>query len=194
MMIILLLGLIKTFFFLRLYDILSPIVTMITNVIYDLRIFLLFYGILTFLFSLMLGILGVGNLNIPGKFKETYEGTSGYPGEEYEKLGMFMGNVLTTLRMSMGDFSFSAAIELNKAESIMYWFTWMFIVLMTSIIFLNFLVAEACASYEKVAEALDAFIYCEKASLIQEAEEMRPIKRKNQNLFPQFIVVREIEH
>jgi len=84
MMIILLLGLIKTFFFLRIFDVLSPIVTMLTNVIYDLRIFLLFYGILVFLFSLMLGILGIGNIEIPGGFKDTYEGTTGYPGEEYK--------------------------------------------------------------------------------------------------------------
>ena len=72
MMIILLLGLIKTFFFLRIIDILSPIVTMLTNVIYDLRIFLFFYGLLIYLFSLMLGILGVGNIKIPGGFRETY--------------------------------------------------------------------------------------------------------------------------
>jgi len=68
MMIILFLGLIKTFFFLRIFDALSPIVTMLTNVIYDLRIFLLFYGILIFLFSLMIGILGIGNIDIPGGF------------------------------------------------------------------------------------------------------------------------------
>jgi hypothetical protein len=51
----------KTFFFLRIFSSLSYIVTMITNVIFDLRIFGLFYAILVYLFSLMFGVLGVGN-------------------------------------------------------------------------------------------------------------------------------------
>lgn len=72
MMIILFLGLIKSFFFLRIFDALSPIVTMLTNVIYDLRVFLLFYAILIFLFSLMIGVLGIGNINIPGGFQDAY--------------------------------------------------------------------------------------------------------------------------
>ena len=68
MIIIIMLALVKTFFFLRIFDALSPIVTMLTNVIYDLRIFLFFYTILIVLFSLLLGILGIGNKNIPGGF------------------------------------------------------------------------------------------------------------------------------
>jgi hypothetical protein len=45
---------------------------MLTNVVYDLRIFLFFYVILVVLFSLLLGILGVGNRKIEGKFKEDF--------------------------------------------------------------------------------------------------------------------------
>ena len=41
----------KTFFFLRIYEDLSYIVTMLANVIYDLRIFLLFYFIMIVLFA-----------------------------------------------------------------------------------------------------------------------------------------------
>ena len=48
----------KSFFFLRIFPTLTPIVVMITNVIYDLRIFLLFYGILVGKFSLLFSILG----------------------------------------------------------------------------------------------------------------------------------------
>jgi len=72
MIIIVFLALIKTFFFLRIFGIFSPIVTMLTNVIYDLRIFLFFYFILISLFSLQLGILGVGNDIIEGKFKDEF--------------------------------------------------------------------------------------------------------------------------
>ena len=42
---------VKTFFFLRIFPTLTPIVVMLTNVIWDLKIFLLFYTILILLFS-----------------------------------------------------------------------------------------------------------------------------------------------
>jgi len=50
----------KTFFFLRILQNFTPIVIMLTNVIYDLRIFGLFYSVLCFLFSLMFSVIGVG--------------------------------------------------------------------------------------------------------------------------------------
>lgn len=106
MITIYLLALIKTFFFLRIFSQLSPIVNMLTNVVYDLRIFLLFYCILITLFSLLLGILGIGNKYIEGGFKNAYGDKSDYPGKEYENIGLFLGNWVTTLRMSMGDFGF----------------------------------------------------------------------------------------
>ena len=81
-------------------------------------------------------------------------------------VGLFVGNLLTTLRMSMGDFGFDSAILLDPAENVIYWFTWLLIVLITCIIFLNFISAEASASYEKVSADLDAFILSEKAALI----------------------------
>ena len=68
------LALLKTFFFLRIFTALSPIVTMLTNVIYDLRIFLLFYGILIFFCAQWIGILGLANPYIPGQFKDEYFG------------------------------------------------------------------------------------------------------------------------
>jgi len=40
-------------------------VIMIKNVLMDLKIFMLFYLILIFMFSLILGIIGVGNPDIP---------------------------------------------------------------------------------------------------------------------------------
>lgn len=54
----------KTFLFLRVFGDLSYIVTMLVNVISDLKIFLLFYGILIFMFSQFLTILGLGNCRI----------------------------------------------------------------------------------------------------------------------------------
>ena len=53
----------KTFFFLRIFPTLTPIVVMITEVVYDLRIFLVFYIILLAAFSNIFAVLGLGNYN-----------------------------------------------------------------------------------------------------------------------------------
>ena len=218
MILIILLGLLRTFTFLKIVASLSPIVTMLTNVVYDLRIFLFFYLILTVLFSLLLGIIGLGNRFVEGPFKDLYgddaknealqaaisagevdEGTEldafewEYPGIEYEVVGLFVGNIISTLRMSLGDFGFDAAIELEQAENYIYWVVWILIILVTCIIFLNFIIAEASASYEKVSEFLELYIEAEKAALIQQAEEMNPRFLKNEKQFPTYIVTREKE-
>ena len=91
---------------------------------------------------------------------------SSYPGIEYEQVGLFIGNIISTLRMSLGDFGFDAAVELDYAENVMYWFVWILIILTTCIIFLNFIIAEASASYEKVSEFLELYIEAQKAALI----------------------------
>jgi hypothetical protein len=193
MIFIILLAVIKTFFYLKIFAALSPIVTMLANVIYDLRIFMLFYIILIVLFSLLLGVLGLGNKNIEGGFKNMY-GTKTvadlYPGSEYENVGLYLGNILTVLRMSMGDFGFDSAYLLSSTENIIYWFVWAIIVVVTCIIFLNFIIAEASASYEKVASDLEAYIMKEKALLIQEAELMMPAALKNIDKFPTYLIVR----
>ena len=51
---------------------------------------------------------------------------------------------------------------------------WALVVIIGSIIFLNFIIAEASASYEKVNECLEEFVEKEKASLIAESEIMTP--------------------
>lgn len=60
MIIIVLQVLIKSFFFLRVYPTLTPIIVMLKTVIYDLRIFMLFYTILLLKFCLLLAVLGLG--------------------------------------------------------------------------------------------------------------------------------------
>lgn len=62
----------RTMGFLRILKFFSPIVTMLTNVIWSLRFFLTFYFIECLLFSLMIGVLGTGNWQIDGKFRETW--------------------------------------------------------------------------------------------------------------------------
>lgn len=109
----------KTFFFLRIVDNLSYIVTMIANVFFDLRVFLLFYFILIIIFSMIFAVLGVGNPNVLGDFKDMYiEETdagnwSDIPNVEYKKVGLVTGYFFSTLRMSLGDFDFGASEYLS---------------------------------------------------------------------------------
>lgn len=61
MCVIVLQILLKTFFFLRVFPVLTPVIVMLKTVIYDLRIFMLFYTILLALFCQVFAILGLGN-------------------------------------------------------------------------------------------------------------------------------------
>lgn len=61
-----------------------------------------------------------------------------------------MQNVLTILRFSLGDFDFGATEYLNQFERTVFWIVWAFIVLMTCVVFLNFIIAEVSESYQKV--------------------------------------------
>lgn len=76
MVIMVVLLVIKSFFYLRIFRNFTPIVIMLKNVMYDLRIFLLFYTILIFIFSLLFSVLGVNLASVQtdliehGEFKK----------------------------------------------------------------------------------------------------------------------------
>ena len=53
----------KTFFFLRIIPALTPVVVMLTNVIYDLRIFLTFYLILLLFCTWMYSVIDLGTVD-----------------------------------------------------------------------------------------------------------------------------------
>ncbi len=94
--------------------------------------------------------------------------------------------------MSVGDF---AIIENSKYTkdfyvNVLFWFVWAVIALIACIIFLNFIIAEASASYEKVCGNLDANINKAKGMLIAEAELMRPTFAKSHLKFPKYIIKR----
>ena len=75
--------------------------------------------------------------------------------------------------MSMGDFAaIDDSMSLQEAETITFWILWLLTVIVTCIIFLNFIVAEASASYSRVVETLNEVIWMEKAALIAESEDM----------------------
>jgi len=200
MIMVVILAIRRTFSYLRIFKSLSPIVTMLQNVIWDLRVFLTFYVILTLLFSLMYGVLGLGNAKIPGGFREAFydfennELSSDAPGIEYDKIGLFFGNFIQTIRLSMGDFAaIDAANTLSKNENYVFWIVWFVTVVVTCIIFLNFIVAEASASYTTVSEQLENFIQQQRADLTGEAEGLLPSSFVSDRTFPKYILIRKTE-
>jgi len=70
---------------------------------------------------------------------------------EYRKIGYWFGNFFTTLRLSLGDFDFSMIEDkpLTK-QHILFWVTWLIMVVFSSLIFLNFIIAEVSSSYGNV--------------------------------------------
>lgn len=172
---------------------------MIYTVIADLKVFLLFFSILIVLFAQIFAVLGVGNPKQDGAFREYVEAVESgeedgdIPMSEYDNIGLFMGYLFYTLRIAMGDFDFDASTYLTVEENAIYWAIWLLVVVLTCIIFLNFIIAEASASYAKVKDNLIAMINKEKSSLIGEAESMIPAKYKTSNLFPKYIIIRKVE-
>jgi len=179
--IVVLVCLLKTFFFMRIVQKFSYIVTMITMVIGDLKVFMIFFVILIFMFSLIFDVISINR------------------SPEYSNIGYLMGNVFTTLRLSLGDFDFSILVDeehpLTAAEHVIFWSSWLIMVLFSALIFLNFIIAEVSNSYAKVKEEINALIFKERATLIQEAEDIMTTKTKetDQIKFPKYIVLREME-
>jgi hypothetical protein len=179
MILIILLSIVKTFFFLRIFGSLSYIVTMLTNVIYDLRVFFIFYMSLIFLFSLIFGVLGIGNYKVPSDFTEfldelpdDFESMRGgdTPNEQYKNIGPFVANILYTFRASLGDFDADTSTFLSPAENWIFWVCWFIIVNITCIVFLNFIISEIGDSYGRLKPRLEGMIMKERASLITEAD------------------------
>jgi len=96
----------------------------------------------------------------------------GNPSTEYKQIGPFSGNIMYTLRLSLGDFSFAILNDPNKEdwEQWMFWVAWYSYVIFGTLIFLNFIIAEVSNSYEIVKINLNQLIYKERAGLIAEVE------------------------
>ena len=106
---------------------------------------------------------------------------------------MSVANFLSTLRMALGDFDFSASVKLRDDLNVLFWWTWFTIVIITCLIFLNYVIAEASASYNLVSEKLHAYIQKEKLDLIDEFERMAPKFLKNNDRMPKYIITRQVE-
>lgn len=115
------------------------------------------------------------------------------PNEEYDIIGPFAGFIISSFRASLGDFDFEAQQYLTTGENYLYWFIWILMIVILTIVFLNFIIAETSASYEKVKSRLDAMIFKEKASMISEAEGMLFEDSRNAANFPKYIIIRTVD-
>jgi hypothetical protein len=104
--------------------------------------------------------------------------------------------LFATFRLALGDFDFGLIEDKTLTKQhILFWITWLIMVIFSSLIFLNFIIAEVSSSYNKVKQNIDSLIYKERAALISEVEDIKwkRTKTKNKRQFPKFIVVREQE-
>lgn len=115
-------------------------------------------------------------------------------------MNYFTRNVITMLRLSLGDFSpdFSLIQYRNleyRMEHNLFWIVWIIMVIFSALIFLNFIIAEVSASYDKVKQNIDRLIYKERAILINEAEDIMSTRTRNFDKvkFPKYIIIRDME-
>ena len=188
--------LLKTFFFLRLFESLSHLVLMMRQVVKDLKAFLMFYTVLLWTCSLIFSIIGLGNIenlkNDDGGAQKLKLKT--YPGVEYQHVAKYIRHFITLFRMSLGDFDFGESTALQPFDNYWFWIAWSLSVIVTMVVFLNFIIAEVGNSYNIVNEKIQGLIEKERSILIEEAEDMMLTKWKtNANLFPKYLIMREVE-
>ena len=100
------------------------------------------------MFALILAILDIANFekNSDPAIRDLLNGIN-YPNKEYLHINRFVSHFFTVLRISLGDFNFDASQILEPFQNAIYWVIWLLVVTTTSIVFLNFIIAEVSASY-----------------------------------------------
>lgn len=144
----------KVMFYLQNVESVSILVNLVTQVIYDLRLFMIFFFVLVYMFALVVGTLGVGNLMLKGQGAIASKGKGSRKKivnlDNYYYIQQFFGNIIDMFRYSIGDIDIGRAAIVNREVNMVYWFVYLLLVFMLTIIFLNFIIAEASASYNKV--------------------------------------------
>ena len=100
------------------------------------------------------------------------------------------------MRISLADFDFSESSMLEPFPNTIYWIMWACIVYLTSIVFLNFIIAEVSDSYAKVQAEVNNLFLQERTRLIKESEDMLPQFYKEihtKYFFPKYLIKREAQ-
>ena len=87
------------------------------------------------------------------------------PDVNYQAIGPFTGNILSLMRISLGDFDFTELKDkhLTPSEHILFWVMWILMVCFSLLIFLNFIIAEVSNSYSTVKQDINALVQKERA-------------------------------
>lgn len=155
--IVVILSLYRMFLYMRFFKPLSYLFTMFSYVLIDIRAFFLFYFILILMLSQVTAIC---------------EGMPKYErAGEYKYLTNFSAKFISTIRLSLGDFDFGGAATdgMSDSRAKLFFFVWCLMVVLTNLIFLNFIIAEVCNSYQKVLDTIDMQMEKERLSLVQES-------------------------
>ena len=162
---------------LRVISAYSPLVQMLIQVFKDLTPFLIMFSISLLLLSLVLGIIQIKN------------------DSTYEDLGFLIGNFIETLRISSGDFYVIDRMDQENSPNVinyLFFACWFILLVFLAIVFLNFIIAEASASYEKINEKLRESILLDRCKLINEAERLQPRSFKSETHYPKYLIKRQI--
>ncbi|CDW86987.1 UNKNOWN [Stylonychia lemnae] len=169
-----LLTFMKLYFYIRIYDQFSFLVSMMAGVFGDVKYFLAFFMIFILQFGLIFTIL------FRAKDVAEYRGV--------ELLTYF----LMIFRTASGDYVVDLFSEQNSSFLVaLSWMIWLIAVVILNIVFMNFIIAVISESYSKVMEKLTAESYKVKANMIVEREQLfNEQDLINQRLFPQYIIIR----
>ena len=116
------------------------------------------------------------------------------PAKYYHAIGLHIGQFFWSFRTSLGDFHMIlASAKLNSVDNYIFWMMWIMLIVVTSIIFLNFVVCEASASYNNVKESLNLVIIQAQANLIAESEDMSLKRFRNNDKYPKYYIVRRVD-
>lgn len=175
MIVVAMLILIKTFFFLRIFNNCSFLVAMLSEVFTNLGPFMFFYYMCIFFFSLCHGILDVANFEFSDDpMLRNMALLANRPMNQFEKIGKFFGNIIKVASLStsgcFGDFGASQYLE--PFQNKIYIGIWLVNVMFMNTVMLNFIIAEVNATYAFVSGNLHASILQSRGDLINESAAM----------------------
>lgn len=88
---------------------------------------------------------------------------------------------------------------MTQFQNTVYFVIFIFMVVITTIIFLNFIIAEVSATYENVKQSIHVQLMQERGGMINEAEDILRARfgdnkmKEWKHLFPKYIITREMD-
>lgn len=201
MLLVCLVLMLKTFFYLRIFKQVSFLVSMLKQVMIDIIPFMTFFAIILFMFSLLVSVIDWGQYEYDNL--QTVRGiqyTSTGPDKEYMQLHKLAARFIYVYRKAIGDNNYDASTYLPQFQNGLFWVQYVMQHIISVIIILNFVVAEVSNSYNTVKSTLRQKLLKEQGNMINEAEEILRSRfssaavLKWKHFFPKYIIKRELDH